>query len=107
MKYEEMYYDSGFYDGGLGEHDAAKLAAEHEREEKKAILRRLKQYREDNGPGRLAVVAAKTRSKGLITDMILRDVLNSTVVLPIEHWRKIGQALDRLGVVAQEASADG
>lgn len=93
----------------LRESDAAQLAAQAERAEKQRILQRLRDYRTANGLGCLSAVAAKTRSRGTISAAVLRDVLNSSAPLPIEDWRKIDRALDRLAAEPRKgaAGADG
>lgn len=67
-----------------------------EGEEKRAILRRLQDYRAAHGRGCLAEVAKATRTRGRISDSTLRMLLTGDTVLPIEDWRKIGRALERL-----------
>lgn len=68
-----------------------------EAEEKRSILQRLKAYREVNGLGCLKAVARKTGTKGRINDNTLRMILTGDAApMPIEDWRLIGKALDRL-----------
>lgn len=90
----------------LRESDAAQLAAQAERAEKQRILQRLRDYRTANGLGCLSAVAAKTRPRGAISAAVLRDVLNSSAPLPIEDWRKIDRALDRLAAEARKGAAE-
>lgn len=89
----------------LRESGVAARAEEAERAEKQRILQRLRDYRAANGLGCLAAVAAKTRSRGAITATVLRDVLNSHALLPMEGWRKIDRALDRLAEVKETEAA--
>lgn len=70
--------------------------------EKRAILQRLKDYREAHGRGCLDKVAKETRTRGRINDNTLRMLLTGDTQLPIEDWRIIGRALERLE--AKEAS---
>lgn len=73
-------------------------------EEKRAILQRLKDYRQKHGSGCLEKVVKVCRSRTTINDAVLRDVLIGSAVLRIEDWRKIGRALDKLeGADEQEA----
>ena len=64
-------------------------------EEKRAILSRLQRFREAHKPGCLDAVAAKAGNR--FTPELLRDVLIGAAVMPIDDWRKIGRALDKLG----------
>jgi len=73
-----------------------------EGEEKRAIFRRLQDYRAAHGRGCLAEVAKATRTRGRLSDSTLRMLLTGDTVLPIEDWRRIGRALERLE--KQEAS---
>lgn len=66
-----------------------------EAEEKQAVTQRLKDYREKHGLGCLENVSRATRTRGRISSSVLRDVINGRASLPIEDWRKIGQALER------------
>ena len=67
------------------------------RREKRRILQRLKEYRAANGPGCLEEVSQRTRTRGgVLSVMTLRDVLNGDAVLPVQDWRRIGRALDKL-----------
>lgn len=67
-----------------------------EAEEKRAILKKLRDYRESNGPGCLDAVAKATRSRGRISDSTLREILINAERIPIGDWRKIGRALAML-----------
>lgn len=73
--------------------------------EKRAILQRLQVYRNVNGRGCLAAVAKASRTRGKINDNTLRMILTGDTQFPIEDWRKIGRALDRLE--AKEVPVDG
>lgn len=72
---------------------------EAEGAEKRAILRRLTDYRAAHGRGCLDGVAKATRTRGRINDNTLRMLLTG-------DWRRIGRALDRLEA-AGEAGTDG
>lgn len=63
-------------------------------EEKRTILARLKAWREAHGPGCLDAVAKKAGHG--ITPEMLRDLCLGAVKLPIEDWRRINKALDKL-----------
>ena len=63
--------------------------------EKRAILDRLRRFREAHKPGCLDAVAAKAGSR--FTPEHLRDVLLGNAVMPIDDWRKVNRALDKLG----------
>lgn len=63
---------------------------------KRAILQRLIDYRKARPLGCLDKVAKATRTRGRISDNTLRMLLTGDIALPIEDWRKIGRALDRL-----------
>lgn len=66
-------------------------------EEKRAIAQRLKNYRTLNGLGCFAAVVKASRSRGKITEDILRAVVSDRPPqMDITDWRKIGKALDRL-----------
>ena len=81
----------------LRERDVPQLSAQAEGEEKRRILQRLKEYRAANGPGCLEEVSQRTRTRGgVLSVMTLRDVLNGDAVLPVQDWRRIGRALDKL-----------
>ena len=62
-------------------------------QEKKAILARLQEYRQANGLGCFKVLAQKT---GKLSAETLLSVVTGNQVLPIEDWRKIGRALDKM-----------
>ena len=63
-------------------------------QEKKAILARLQEYRQANGMGCFKALAQKT---GKLSAETLLSVVTGNQVLPIEDWRKIGRALDKMG----------
>ena len=63
-------------------------------QEKKAILARLQEYRQANGLGCFKALAQKT---GKLSAETLLSVVTGNQVLPIEDWRKIGRALDKMG----------
>ena len=62
--------------------------------EKKKILARLQEYRQANGLGCFKALAQKT---GKLSAETLLSVVTGNQVLPIEDWRKIGRALDKMG----------
>lgn len=62
--------------------------------EKRKILARLKAYRESNGLGCLAVVAKLAGPT--VSDGLLRDMLIGAASPPINDWRRIGKALEKL-----------
>lgn len=66
-----------------------------EAEEKRAVVQRLKGYREKHGLGCLEDVSRATRTRGRISASVLRDAVNGAAALSIGDWRKIGQALER------------
>lgn len=74
-----------------------------EGEEKRAILRQLTNYRAVNGPGCLDAVARATRTKGRINSNTLRMLLVGDTKMPIDDWRKVGRALDKLERPADKA----
>ena len=80
----------------LREREFTRLTEQSEAETKRQILQRLKAWRDEHGAGCLDAVSRATRTRNRIDAMTLRDVLNGAAVLPIEDWRKIGLALDRL-----------
>ena len=63
-------------------------------DEKRKILERLKAYRESNGLGCLAAVAK--RAGPTVSDGLLRDMLIGAASPPMDDWRRIGKALDKL-----------
>ncbi len=78
---------------------AQKAAAEasSEGDEKRKILQRLTEYRKTHGLGCLKAVASATRTKGQINDNTLRMILTGDAPsMPIEDWRRINRALQRL-----------
>lgn len=60
-------------------------------EEKRAILARLKGYREKNGLG-----CFKRLARGRLTEEMIRGALTGATPLTIQQWRSIGRALDRV-----------
>jgi len=73
------------------------------REEKQKIYGRLKAYRDANGLGCLEKVSKKILDKKF-KPMFLLDVVNGSVSLEIDDWRRIRKALDKLeGADEQEA----
>ena len=83
----------------LREKDAPRLAAEAEATEKQQILQRLKEYRKAHGLGCLSELAGairRVRGRALITETTLQLLLTGDMVLEVEDWRRIGQALDKL-----------
>lgn len=91
---EQMERENG---DNSAEAPPVEAAGMSEGEEKRLVLQRLKAYRETHGLGCLKAVAGKTRSKGRINDNALRMILTGDATpMPIEDWRLIGRALDRL-----------
>lgn len=86
----------------LLEHDVVKFTGRGG-EEKQAILNRLRAWRKAQGLGCLDQVARLSGPK--IEADTLRDLLNGTVSLPMDDWRRIGKALDKL--MGPEVPADG
>ena len=74
-------------------------------EEKRAILARIKAWREAHGPGCLNVLAKKVGHG--ITAETLRDLCLGAVKLPIEDWRRINKALDKLEEEERKAAGHG
>lgn len=64
------------------------------RREKREIVERLRAWREAHGMGCLQAVAERTR--GAVTDDMLRDLLGDGLKLSIADYRRIGRALDKL-----------
>ena len=85
--------------------DAKKSTASKVGEEKRAILARLKAWREAHGPGCLNVLAKKV-GHGITAEM-LRDLCLGAVKLPIEDWRRINKALDKLEEEERKAAGHG
>ena len=79
----------------LRAHDAPKYSG-RAGEEKRAIFDRLLRYRDKYGLGCLDAVAEKTGGK--ISAETLREVLVGGISIPIEDWRRIGRALEKLEV---------
>ena len=76
-------------------------------EEKRTILRRLKDYRAAHGPGCLAAVSVKTarrRDQRISYDVLRHICADGAPKLPMSDWRSIGRALD---VLAAKEAADG
>lgn len=85
--------------GGAVSKAAPEEPYQSEADEKRAILRRLKDYRAEHGPGCLAAVSARTarRKDRRILDDVLRHICaDGAPKLPIADWRSIGRALDVL-----------
>lgn len=81
------------------EHPAqVKAESEDTGAEKRAILQRLQAYRDSNGLGSLSAVSARTAHSKLerLSVENLRGVLTGDRNLPVEDWRKIARALNRL-----------
>lgn len=81
------------------EHPAqVKVESEDTGAEKRVILQRLQAYRDSNGLGSLSAVSARTAHSKLerLSVEDLRGVLTGDRNLPVEDWRKIARALDRL-----------
>lgn len=74
-------------------------------EEKRAILARLKAWREANGPGCLDAVAKKAGHG--ITPEMLRDLCLGAVKLLMDDWRRINKALDKLEEEERKAAGHG
>ena len=70
------------------------ITAGRNREEKQAILERLREYRRTHGLGCWNGVAKK--AGGNITPELIRDMLLGLESLPIADWRKIAKTLDAL-----------
>ena len=66
-------------------------------EEKREIIRRLREYRKTGGPGSLIKLAEAIRPRGGITDGLLREMCQYRVgEMPISQWRRLARALDRM-----------
>ena len=85
--------------------DAKKSTASKVGEEKRAILARLKAWREVHGPGCLDAVAKKAGHG--ITPEMLRDLCLGAVKLLIDDWRRINKALDKLEEEERKAAGNG
>ena len=70
------------------------ITAGRNREEKQAILERLREYRRTHGLGCWTEVARK--AGGTITPELIRDMLLGLESPPIADWRKIAKTLDAL-----------
>jgi len=67
-------------------------------EEKREIIRRLREYRKTGGLGSLVKLAEAIRPKGRITDDLLREMCQDRVgEMPISQWRRIARALSLYG----------
>lgn len=67
-------------------------------EEKREIIRRLREYRKTGGPGSLVKLAEAIRPKGRITDDLLREMCQDRVgEMPISQCRRIARALSLYG----------
>lgn len=74
-------------------------------EEKRAILNRLKKWREDHGPGCLDAVAKKAGHG--ITPEMLRDLCLGAVKLLMDDWHRINKAMDKLEEEERKAVGHG
>lgn len=74
-------------------------------EEKRAILSRLKAWREAHGPGCLDAVAKKAGHG--ITPEMLRDLCLGAVKLLMDDWRRINKAMDKLEEEERKAVGHG
>lgn len=82
--------------------DAKKSTESKVAEEKRAILARLKAWREAHGPGCLDAVAKKAGHG--ITPEMLRDLCLGAVKLLMDDWRRINKALDKLEAEERKAA---
>lgn len=73
-----------------------KVGPKSAREEKQAILEKLKGYREKHGLGSFNLIATRANRKG-ITGEILRMLLTGDAKLEMADWRAVGKAIDELG----------
>lgn len=65
-------------------------------QEKQAILEKLASYRKRHGLGAYERLAEKYGKGGnLFTAAELRSLAENSIKLPIDKWRRIGQALDK------------
>ncbi|MDY3906587.1 MAG: hypothetical protein SOZ47_07275 [Lawsonibacter sp.] len=71
-------------------------------EEKRAILNRLKKWREDHGPGCLDAVAKKAGKR--FTPEFLRDMCHGGMKIPDQYWRLLDRALDKLEAEERKAA---
>lgn len=83
----------------------AKPTAGKVAEEKRAILARLKAWREAHGPGCLDAVAKKAGHG--ITPEMLRDLCLGAVKLLMDDWRRINKALEKLEEEERKAAGHG
>ncbi len=70
-----------------------------EGDEKREILRRLTEYRKVHGLGSLEAVSVKTahnKSQRISADRLRSILTDGTSPGPLEAWRKISRALDKL-----------
>jgi len=77
--------------------DAAESPSEGD--EKRAILQRLTEYRKVHGLGSLEAVSIKTahnKSQRISADALRSILVDGASPGPMEEWRKISRALDRL-----------
>lgn len=79
----------------LRAHDVPKYSG-RAGEEKRAIFDLLLRYRDKYGLGCLDAVAEKTGGK--ISVETIRELLVGGISIPIEDWRRIGRALEKLEV---------
>ena len=73
-----------------------KVGPKSGREEKQAILEKLKGYREKHGLGSFNLIATRANRKG-VTGEILRMLLNGDAKLEMADWRAVGKVIDELG----------
>ena len=77
-------------------HVAPKVGPKSAREEKQAILEKLKGYREKHGLGSFNLIATRANRKGITGD-ILRMLLQGDAKLEMADWRAVGKVIDELG----------
>lgn len=73
-----------------------KVGPKSSREEKQAILEKLKGYREKHGLGSFNLIATRANRKG-VTGEILRMLLQGDAKLDMADWRAVGKVIDELG----------
>lgn len=89
--------------GVLRSHDIPKYSG-RAGEEKRAIFDRLQRFRDKYGLGCLDAVAEKTGGK--ISVETIRELLVGGISIPIEDWRRIGRALEKLEMEDRKAEQD-
>lgn len=77
-------------------HVVPKVGPKSAREEKQAILEKLKEYREKHGLGSFNLIATRANRKG-VTGEILRMLLQGDAKLDMADWRAVGKVIDELG----------